>query len=155
MLLAELGAKLCRHDLRAGRRVGGEVRLARGAAGGAHGCDPKKGYRCARDGGKAQGNGAFGNSSASVAKIFVPRRQATAGGAGTKTKDQTNGTLTVSDTMHIQQRKNTRNTATSHRREERRDEINMWHAPVLNFMANSGLNSEAQRADRGESQSGS
>jgi hypothetical protein len=69
-------------------------------------------------------------------------------------QDKTNGKRKVSDTKDTIAAKNTETIANAHRHGEDRVDANERHAPVLNFMANSGLNSDAAHAGSCESHSG-
>lgn len=72
-------------------------------------------------------------------------------GAQNKNK---NGKRKVSDTKEITAAKITEAIAKAHRYREDHEDIDERHAPVLNFMANSGLNSGKARAGRDESHGG-
>ncbi len=69
-------------------------------------------------------------------------------------QDKTNGKRKVSDTKDTTAAKNTEAMANAHRHREDHVDTDDRHAPVLNFMANSGLNSGAARAGSDESHSG-
>ena len=161
VLLAELGAKLCRHDLRASRRIGGEVRLARGAAGGAHGCDTQahKNDTIARTRQSAVHREKIAHSATAARALQTiafqsgnQKQRSDAAWEGAQNK--TNGKRKVTDTKETTAAKNTEAMAKAHRHGEDHVDTDERHAPVLNFMANSGLNSGAAHAGSDESHSG-